>query len=166
LVRRWLFRRLEGESRQKLSQAVERAGFFVSELVANVREHAVSDYLDPINSQAWIRLWAQEGRHFFAICVSDSGPGIETTLRAKLGDGAPSGNALFSELLSGSLPGWGRARGIGLSRCSEIVEETADAQMLIASGSYRCHSGGDHHDPLVSEAAEVGGTLVVVTLPV
>src|SRR5215213_425056 len=39
LVRRWLFRRLEDQPGTALEQAVNRAGFFVSEFVANVREH-------------------------------------------------------------------------------------------------------------------------------
>ncbi|HEX5929144.1 MAG TPA: ATP-binding protein [Solirubrobacterales bacterium] len=166
LIRRWLFRRLEDEGAQHVQRAVERAGFFVSELVGNIREHAVLDDRAPLKSQVWIRLWKKDARRFFSVCISDTGPGIESTLRAKLGDSAPSEKKLFEDLLSGDLPGWGRARGIGLSKCYEIVEETQSAAMLIASGEYRCHRGAGDGKPEVSRAAEVEGTLVVVTLPV
>jgi hypothetical protein len=167
LVRRWLYRRLEGEPARQLDQAVDQAGFFVSELVANVREHAVWDDRDPVKSQAWVRVWKQGEQPFFALCVSDSGPGIEKTLRDQLGEDAPAGEKLFQDLLEGSLPGFGRARGIGLARCAEIVERTPDAAMLIATGPYRCHGGGKERRPSVaSAAAEILGTLVVVTLPV
>lgn len=166
LVRRWLHKRLTvlGRSREAADASADKAGFYIGELVGNIREHAVLEDRESIRSQAWIRLDERTEGHLLSLCVVDSGPGIEATLTAKLGDLAPSGVPLFKSLLRGSLPGWGRARGIGLSRCYQIVEETIGASMHVASGGIRCH--GRQGDLDVVPAGSVSGTLVVVTLPV
>jgi hypothetical protein len=166
LVRRWLHRRLvvQGRDERAADAAAEKAGFYMGELVGNIREHAVLEDRESVRSQAWVSLAAGADSGFLSLCVVDSGPGIEATLTAKLGERAPSGAPLFERLLRGSLPGWGRARGIGLSRCYQIVEESPGASMLVASGGVRCQG---HHDQLKAvSAGVVSGTLVVVTLPV
>jgi hypothetical protein len=165
LLRRWLTRRLEERALATNSVAV--IAFFLDQLIGNVREHAVSDDRPPIRSQLHISLSEINNTLVCRLIAVDTGPGIEHTLRPKLppGDTPTDSGELLTSLLRGQLAGWGRARGIGLSRCFQLISDAEGASMLLATELVRCYGAHDA-DLRVVHGPRVAGTVAAVSLPI
>lgn len=132
VVRRWLGRRLGRAASERLGDIA----FALDQLIVNVTEHAVTELTPTVGSLARVEIESgEEGRpRALVAVVLDTGAGIATTLRRKLGD-APPDPELLTALLEGSLPQWGRARGIGLSRLTQAVQEAGGSMHLAVEGT-------------------------------
>jgi len=162
VVRRWLDARLPaGESSDARLADI---GFALDQLVVNVTEHAVTDHTPSVSSLARIEIDdGDDGKQARALVlvVLDTGAGIARTLRAKLSD-PPADAELLRDLLAGELEQWGRARGIGLSRLTQLVQ-VAGGTMFVASGDTTV-SVGDDIDAAAAAAATTG-SIISLRLP-
>ena len=169
LMRRWLTRRLlalHGGARltSERRSMVDYVGFAVDQLVGNVREHAVRAQTSTPLCLLRAAVDRDEGR--FDVSILDTGPGLVATLLPKLPEpqrAEPPGE-LLAKLLSGTLPGWGRGRGVGLARVCSDLGQWPEGTALIATGNLRVTVSrqppitGDAHFP-------VQGTVASVALP-
>lgn len=133
IVRRWLGTRLSGKS---AAERVADVGFVLDQLVVNVTEHAVTEATPSVSSLARIEIEAGGNGlpQWLHVAVLDTGAGIANTLRSKVPD-APSDAEILPALLEGQLPQWGRARGIGLSRLTQLVQEAQGSMFLAVKGT-------------------------------
>lgn len=133
IVRRWLGTRLDGEGAR---ERVADVGFAFDQLVVNVTEHAVTDSTPSVNSLARVEIESGPNGEpaSLHLAVLDTGAGIANTLRAKLADPPPDVE-LLPALLQGGLEQWGRARGIGLSRLTQLVREASGSMFLAVEGT-------------------------------
>lgn len=133
LVRRWLGRLVEAD--EESSPCLRYVGFALDQLVVNVSEHAVTESTPAVTSLVRIELERQEDAVPYALVlvVIDTGAGITTTLRSKVAD-APADPQLLHALLEGELPQWGRARGVGLSRLAQLVQEIGGKMFVTVKG--------------------------------
>lgn len=161
LIRRWITKRLQGSS--ETETAVERIAFAIDQLLLNVTEHAVTDETPSVSSIARLRIRDQGSAPTVTLVVVDTGTGVLKTLRPKLEQPQADDLQLLTRLLKGELPGWGRARGIGLSRLAETVAGLPRARMAL-------HVQGalatvDDDVEVAAATDQVRGSVVTVDIP-
>jgi len=168
LVRRWLTRRLLerfAEDLHGLRRTVDQVGTVVEQLVSNVREHAAAGLPSGADSLLRLALLDHPGRGAVSCSVIDTGPGIEATLVPKLSaqDRDRERASVLGALCQGQLRGWGRARGLGLAKVTELVRE-AGGQLDVATEQRRVRV---RDGQLVTETASFSlrGTVVSLTFP-
>jgi hypothetical protein len=145
-------------------------GELLSEVVLNIAEHAAGRGASRLRSLVQVSV-TRGGRGSFDrlyLSVQDIGPGIaatarpkvDPTLRATLAD-----HQLVFKLVDGSLPPWGRARGMGLPRVLSICQRH-NGSLHVATKTTRLR-GGQDANRLVSGPASfcLDGTLVALMLP-
>lgn len=168
VVRPWLLKLLKS-TRGAPAEFVQDVGFFVDELVDNVREHGGSR-ADGTRTHSLVEVSITSGGsgRRLHICVQDTGPGIVATARVKVATDLRRAAApkLVSALLSGTAGSWGRARGLGLPRVWGIVNRNANARFWLATSTVR--AAGVAGKRLTAKAAtfDLQGTVVIATLPV
>jgi hypothetical protein len=138
-------------------------GFVLDQLVVNVTEHAVTEATPSVSSLARIEIEPGENREpeWLHVAVLDTGAGIANTLRNKVPD-APADAELLPALLEGQLPQWGRARGIGLSRLTQVVQEARGSMFLAVEGT--SVSVGDGVTA-AADASLAAGSVITLRLP-
>lgn len=161
VVRRWLGTRLG------VDDALERiadVGFALDQLVVNVTEHAVTDATPSVSSLARIEIESGPNGEpaSLHLAVLDTGAGIANTLRAKL-DEPPADVDLLLALLQGGLEQWGRARGIGLSRLTQLVQEASGSMFLAVEGTSVSVEGGTV--TASADASAAAGSVISLRLP-
>jgi hypothetical protein len=161
IVRRWLGTRLTGEG---APERIADVGFALDQLVVNVTEHAVTDATPSVSSLARIEIESgPDGEpaslHF---AVLDTGAGIANTLRAKLAD-PPANLDLLPALLQGQLAQWGRARGIGLSRLTQLVQEASGSMFLAVEGTSVSVEAGAV--TALADVSAAAGSVISLRLP-
>lgn len=161
IVRRWLDARLpdSDSSEARLGDI----GFALDQLVVNVTEHAVTEETPSVSSLARLEIESEDegDPRALVLVVLDTGAGIANTLRSKLTDPPPEAD-LLRALLAGELEQWGRARGIGLPRLTQLVQE-AGGTMFLATGETTV-SVGDGNDATAANPA-VAGSIISLRLP-
>ncbi len=134
LVRRWLGRQMGGDDDSV--PCLRYVGFALDQLVVNVSEHAVTEQTPSVTSLVRLELEreADAEPRALVLVVLDTGAGITTTLRSKLAD-ASADSQLLPALLKGELPQWGRARGVGLARLTQLVQENGGTMFVAVKGA-------------------------------
>lgn len=138
--------------------------YAVSELLDNIREHAVG-YPQQHMLSSLLHTHIDHGASpHLHLAVMDTGPGIARTVRAKSSHASqyPEDAALVAALVEGKVSGWGRARGFGLTRLSERVQERG-AQLSIMTQTARL----DQREATIKvrEGSEISGTVLVISFP-
>lgn len=160
LVRRWMAKHLGGVDSPEL--CLRRVGFVLDQLIVNVSEHAVTEATPSVVSLVRVEVEAGEVPTLIVV-VLDAGAGILTTLRPKLPDPPDSDPELLAALLRGELEGWGRGRGIGLSRLAGLAQESGGTLFVGVEGAKALVGAeGIRGQDLTAQA---GGTVVSLTLP-
>lgn len=156
LVGRWMYRRFEQHAqRDVLIGGCERV---VSELVANVHEHAGERRHD-VESLVRVAIDA-DAVH---VTVTDTGIGICRSLKQKI-PGTHTGERLLEELLQGRLGRWRHGRGVGLGRVLDATHRMRGA-LSISTGDVRASIVDGRPPALSTGAFALQGTLVDVMLP-
>jgi hypothetical protein len=139
-------------------------GYAVAELLDNIREHAVGYPQSHMLSSLLHTHIEQGATPHLHLAVMDTGPGIAHTLRLKSPDADQHSTdaQLLGALVQGLLPGWGRARGFGLTRLSERVAARG-ATLSIMTQTARMDQRGTEID--VRDASEILGSVLVVSFP-
>ena len=160
LIRRWLAHRLtEVPAADSLLIATS---FAVDQLVVNVSEHAVTNETPSVTSVVRVEIDDLDPEPAITIAALDTGAGIAKTLRPKLDNPPLSDVDLLTSLLGGGLPGWGRARGIGLARITQLVQEVGGAMQVQIQGA----SATVTNQLEVDTAPEIlSGSVVALRLP-
>jgi Histidine kinase-, DNA gyrase B-, and HSP90-like ATPase len=160
LVRRWLGRRLGGE---EAGMRLRDVGFTLDQLVVNISEHAVTEQSPSVTSLVRVEAEGDEGEapEALVLVVLDTGAGIATTLRAKLEDPPPDPQLLVA-LLEGELPQWGRGRGVGLARLTQLIQESGGTMHVAVEGASVRVAGGLAGD---FGLAAVSGSVISLRLP-
>jgi hypothetical protein len=127
VTRPWLTRLLPSWRQQPaalIKTFLDDANTIVSELVENVREHALvrPDTREPTASLLKLAL----SSHRLYITVQDNGPGIAQTARPKVEAVAGTyaskrDSEIVADLIDGLVPGWGRARATGLPKVARAT---------------------------------------------
>lgn len=160
IVRRWLGTRLAGAS---ALERIAEVGFALDQLVVNITEHAVTEVTPAVSSLARIEIEANRDGEaaWLHLAVLDTGAGITNTLRGKLPD-SPADVELLPALLEGRLPQWGRARGIGLSRLAQLIQDASGSMFLAVEGTSVSVEDGITAFP---DAATAAGSVISLRLP-
>jgi len=161
VVRRWLGSRLTGEAAER---HIADVGFALDQLVVNVTEHAVTEETPSVSSQVRIEIDPGAGGAPGSLLLSvlDTGAGIARTLRAKLAEPPPDAE-LLPALMEGRLQQWGRARGIGLSRLTQLVQEAKGTMSLAVRGS--SVSVSEDEVTAIADASAAMGSVISLRLP-
>jgi hypothetical protein len=112
-------------SGQRRRTLIEDIGHFVDETVRNIAQHAATSMPD-VRSLLQVSVTRGGGTRSFDriyVTVQDTGPGITSTARRKIDPvirATIDDRQLLFKLFDGSLPPWGRGRGMGLPKVREI----------------------------------------------
>jgi hypothetical protein len=152
------------QASEEMDVFLSSVGTLVDELINNVREHAQRDVRGrPSESLVTISVGRSGGPRRLQITVMDTGPGIATTARPKVGAAASTTDEqLIRGLLLGSYEGWGRGRGVGLPKVWEVSDHF-DGRIYIATGSSRVQVTGGNVRTSVS-SVPLRGTVVAVSV--
>ncbi len=166
LVRRWLTQVVApGLSAHEQETFIAAPIFAVDQLVHNVREHAITpSNRSRVDSVVALEVAGEGLERRLRVSVLDTGPGVATTLRPKLG-GAPAypgEDDLLGALLGGKLPGWDRGRGFGLATIAGQIAQAPGAALELWSGEVRVSVTSE-----VTElsAPQVAGTVINAFFP-
>ena len=161
LVRRWILKHLDGL--EKPDVYLQNIGFVLDQLIVNISEHAVTESTPSVTSLVRVEVEAGKEGPTLIVVVVDTGAGIVSTLRPKLEDAPSSDPQLLGELLRGELSGWGRARGIGLSRLASLVQDN-DGYLLVTvqNANAAVDQGGVKVD---NPSVTTDGTVISLSLP-
>lgn len=138
--------------------------YAVAELLDNIREHAIG-YPQPQMLSSLMHTHIEHGTTpHLHLAVMDTGPGIAHTVRLKSphAEEYPADAELLKALVQGSVAGWGRARGFGLTRLSERVAARG-ASLSIMTQTARMEQCGD--DIEAHDGSEILGSVLVVSFP-
>jgi anti-sigma regulatory factor (Ser/Thr protein kinase) len=161
LVRRWLGHRLDDD---RVTTCLHNVGFALDQLVVNITEHAVTEQTPSVTSLVRVELEGDDTAlpQALVLVVVDTGAGIATTLRAKL-DEAPADSELLIELLKGRLSRWGRGRGVGLSRLTQLVQDAGGTMFVAVRGT--SVAAADGALTVDAASAAISGSVISLRLP-
>lgn len=169
----WLDRLLPGRRGRLAHRArgsyISEVGRLVSEAVGNVREHARRP---DARLHSLVQLAVTRGgrgsSNRLHLVVQDNGPGIASTARAKVSPVARaslSDHQLLFKLCDGSLPPWGRGRGMGLPRIVQGCQRL-DGRLRIWTKTSRVSATSEAVGLSAGDgAARIDGTVLSMTLP-
>ena len=171
----WLDRLLPGQRQKREGTGdryalIEDIGRLVDETVQNVTQHAVT-YGQDVRSLLQVAVTHGGGAKSFDrvyLAVQDTGPGIVSTARGKVDAVARASiddQQLLFKLFDGSLPPWGRGRGMGLPKVLEICANHQG--VLHVATQFTRLRAESARPPLVTWRNGVGlkGTVIVLMLP-
>jgi hypothetical protein len=173
LIWPWLDRLLPGRRRRPANRTrvafIAELGRVVAETVGNVREHATGGDR-PLHSlvQLAVTRGGRASHDRLHLIVQDNGPGIAATARPKV---APtltrslSDHQLLFKLCDGSLPPWGRARGMGLPTVLQTCRRL-DGSLRIWTKNTRVQAESNDSPLTAGDGlVRVDGTVLSMTLP-
>jgi anti-sigma regulatory factor (Ser/Thr protein kinase) len=162
LVRRWLGHRLDDS--ESAATCLHNVGFALDQLVVNITEHAVTEQTPSVTSLVRVELEGDDAAppRALVLVVVDTGAGIATTLRAKLDD-ASADSELLTELLEGNLSRWGRGRGVGLSRLTQLVQQARGSMFVAVRGTSVAVAGEAF--TVDAAPATISGSVISLRLP-
>lgn len=159
LLRRWLARRLRPQLGTGIEAPTERVASALTELVANVQQHAARPDGEPADSLLRVAIDDEHVRS----SIADNGQGIVATLSPKL-DIDDTAEGLLQRLLDGALPRWHGGRGMGLPRVADLVRE-GGGSIRIASGPLRAELS-ESGAQAVGNRPDVGGVVAELAFPI
>jgi hypothetical protein len=149
------------------ARMVSDIGRLVDEVVTNVGDHATVD--GPIASLVQVsvtRGGGQRSHNRLHIAVTDTGPGITTTARKRLGpeDRGLDDETLLGHLLDARLAPWGRGRGQGLPRVADLCR-AYDAVLRVATRTTNAVLEPDEALQTRTTGYCLHGSVVTMTIP-
>lgn len=160
LIRRWLALRLGGQSPwAETKRIVQAVGIALTELIANVQEHAAG--AECPKPDCLVRLRLADG--LVRCSVLDTGIGMDETLRRKLGSELTPEERI-GRLIAGEIPGWDAGRGIGIPRIRREVARVG-GDMSVFTGQLRATAHAAEAPDVRAAPFSVAGTVVHFTVP-
>ena len=167
-TKRWLskmipLRNLSDNDQSIRNDFLRDLGELIEELVSNVCLHAGSQCSSLVLVTR--ARTSDRSRHRIHVIVSDTGPGILQTARAKVASGIPiSSVALLRGLLDGTVLRGRRAAGEGLPLVTSFARSHPKARLRVtANGVVASVNAKSLH--VEDEEEEIGGTVIVLTVP-
>jgi hypothetical protein len=169
----WLDRLVPGRRTRRSTPGrlrfIAEIGRLVAETVGNVREHATrSDRRLHSLVQVAITRGGRGSTDRLHLVVSDDGPGIASTARPKVAPvvkASLSDHQLLFKLCDGSLPPWGRARGMGLPTVLQSCRRL-NGSLRIWTKTTRVRAQADDIPLTAGDGlVRVDGTVVSMTIP-
>ena len=177
-VRAWLMALLPGTrakppQNDPLLRFVEIADVLLTELLENVNEHAPFREAagKRIPSKSLVQLsvtlgGGSESYNRLYIGVQDTGPGLISTARPKLGSEAPHDDEdLLEKLFRGGLRKIAPRRGHGLPAVHDIIKDTPGAELRVATGSLALEATRSNGLAVTAAGVPVPGSTFVMKIP-